>query len=189
MEIKTDKSNEINKSSSFSNNSFNPDKRLDVNQRNEQKSMSGYNVDNRVETKSNDVKTAYKNYMDDLKSKSPCPDTIRSGNIDPSKFERQPPDVVAKAREDFNDNKAQYRRDWEKAHNQEWPKYQTDILNSDGKVIRRAGDNYDAHHKQPLCLGGENKASNITPMDFRDHMKIHSAEGSCTKLVKSVGGN
>ena len=63
-----------------------------------------------------------------------------------------------------------------------------DVYNENGVRIRKAGDNYDAHHIQPLKLGGENVASNITPMDLFKHSEIHSGSGSCTKLLESVEG-
>ena len=65
-----------------------------------------------------------------------------------------------------------------------------DVVNDDGKVIRKAGDNYDAHHIHPLQLGGENVASNITPLDVNSHREVHSSTGSCKRLVENVkGGN
>lgn len=111
-----------------------------------------------------DISEIAKEYINDLKSKSDCPDTIPSDAIDPAKLELQPPEIVAVKREEFDDNKAKLRKEWEELNHQEWPKYKEDVVNDDGKVIRKAGDNYDAHHIQPLQLGGENVASNITPV-------------------------
>ena len=137
-----------------------------------------------------DISELAKEYIDDLKSKSDCPDTIPSDAIDATKLELQPPEKVADKREEFDDNKAKLRKEWEELNHQEWPKYKEDVVNDDGKVIRKAGDNYDAHHIQPLQLGGENVASNITPLDINSHREVHSSTGSCKRLVENVkGGN
>ena len=105
-------------------------------------------------------------------------------------MELQPPEKVADKREEFDENKAKLRKEWEELNHQEWPKYKEDVVNDDGKVIRKAGDNYDAHHIQPLQLGGENVASNITPLDVNSHREVHSSTGSCKRLVENVkGGN
>lgn len=137
-----------------------------------------------------DISELAKEYIDELKSKSDCPDTIPSDPIDPAKLELQPPEKVADKREEFDDNKAKLRKEWEELNHREWPKYKEDVVNDDGKVIRKAGDNYDAHHIQPLQLGGENVASNITPLDVNSHREVHSSTGSCKRLVENVkGGN
>lgn len=137
-----------------------------------------------------DISELAKEYIDDLKSKSDCPDTIPSDAIDPAKLELQPPEKVADKREEFDENKAKLRKEWEELNHQEWPKYKEDVVNDDGKVIRKAGDNYDAHHIQPLQLGGENVASNITPLEVNSHREVHSSTGSCKRLVENVkGGN
>ena len=137
-----------------------------------------------------DISELAKEYIDDLKSKSDCPDTIPSDAIDATKLELQPPEKVADMREEFDDNKAKLRKEWEELNHQEWPKYKEDVVNDDGKVTRKAGDNYDAHHIQPLQLGGENVASNITPLDINSHREVHSSTGSCKRLVENVkGGN
>ena len=150
--------------------------------------------DNNLENSKQDI---YKNknilermeeYFDDLKSKSECPDTIPHNAIDITKLEVQSPDETAKKRDEFDTMKAKLRKEWEKINHREWPKYKEDVVNEDGKVIRKAGDNYDAHHIQPLKLGGENVASNITPLDVTSHKEIHSTTGSCRALVEGVKG-
>ena len=56
-----------------------------------------------------DISELAKEYIDDLKSKSDCPDTIPSDAIDATKLELQPPEKVADKREEFDDNKAKLR--------------------------------------------------------------------------------
>lgn len=142
------------------------------------------------DVQSKDIVQIVKDYIQDLKSKSDYPDTISDDAIDTSDLEVQPPDKVADKREEFVDKKDQLRKEWEELNHQEWPKYKEDVVNADGKVIRKAGDNYDAHHIKPLHLGGDNTASNITPLDVKSHKEIHSSSGSCNALVESVkGGN
>lgn len=77
----------------------------------------------------------------------------------------------------------------------EWPRYKEDVTiqtkNGDMVTIRPAGARYDAHHQQPLSLGGLNEASNITPMraDVHiDHRGVHSQDGAFGKLEKMAGG-
>lgn len=145
---------------------------------------------NKHDVQSHDVYQIVKDYIQDLRSKSECPDTIPEDAIDTSKLDVQPPDIVADKREEFDDKKAQLRKEWEERNHQEWPKYKEDVVNSNGKVIRKAGDNYDAHHIKPLHLGGDNTASNITPLDIKSHKEVHSSSGSCNALTESVkGGN
>ena len=145
---------------------------------------------NKQDIQKKDVSELVQDYIDDLKSKSECPETILTDAIDSDKLEVQTPEKVAEKREEFDDNKAKLRKEWEELNHQEWPKYKEDVVNDDGKVIRKAGDNYDAHHIQPLQLGGENVASNITPLDVNSHREVHSSTGSCKRLVENVkGGN
>lgn len=145
---------------------------------------------NKQDIQKKDVSELVQDYIDDLKSKSECPETIPTDAIDSDKLEVQTPEKVAEKREEFDDNKAKLRKEWEELNHQEWPKYKEDVVNDEGKIIRKAGDNYDAHHIQPLQLGGENVASNITPLDVNSHREVHSSTGSCKVLVDNVkGGN
>ena len=137
-----------------------------------------------------DISELAKDYIDDLKARSECPGTISIDAIDTAKLELLPKDKIAEKQEEFADIKASLRKEWEELNHQEWPKYKEDVVNSDGVVIRKAGHNYDAHHIQPLQLGGENVVTNITPLDMNNHKEIHSSDGSCRALVNGVkGGN
>lgn len=55
MEIKSMTSNEISKPSVFENQSFNPDKRIDVNQKQDTKESQGYDVDKRLDVAEKEV--------------------------------------------------------------------------------------------------------------------------------------
>ena len=145
---------------------------------------------NNKDVQKQEVSELVHNYIEDLKAKSECSDTISTDAIDPAKLELQSPEKTAEKREEFDDNKAKLRKEWEEFNHREWPKYKEDVLNDEGKIIRKAGDNYDAHHIQPLQLGGENVAENITPLDVNSHKEVHSSTGTCKAMVDSVkGGN
>ncbi len=76
---------------------------------------------------------------------------------------------------------------WEEANGKEWPRYETDVYNHNEKLIRRAGDRYDAHHIHPLSLGGKNEANNITPMSAEKHYDkqgVHAPGSPYGKLEK-----
>lgn len=133
-----------------------------------------------------DVSNLAKDYLNDLKNKSDFPDTLKDKMLDVNNLEKQPKEKVSELREDFEKNRSKLRDEWAKQNNQEWPRYEHDVYSDDGKLLRRAGDRYDAHHIQPLELGGKNVAENITPMDISKHQEIHSLNGSCTKLVDGV---
>jgi len=189
MDIKSISSSEISNTSPSENKSFDPDKRIDVNQKQDTKESSGYDVDKRVDSYEDKYELALDEYINDLKTKSECPETVSTNDLNLSKMEKQPPEKVAALREEFDDTKAKLRKEWESENGREWPKYTENIYNDSGQIIRRKGDNYDAHHIQPLCLGGENTASNITPLDIYSHRDIHSSNGSCKNLVNVLGGN
>lgn len=126
-------------------------------------------------------------YLNMLEELSPCADTLDLQDAALSSWERVSPEIVAQKREAFNDIKADLKSQWEDANGMEWPKYQEDVYSDNGNIIRKAGNDYDAHHIRPLCLGGENEASNITPLHARDHYDkqgIHATDTPYNKLTK-----
>lgn len=126
-------------------------------------------------------------YLDMLEELSPCADTLDLQDAALSSWERVSPEIVAQKREEFNDIKADLKSQWEETNGMEWPKYQGDVYSDNGNIIRKAGNDYDAHHIRPLCLGGENEASNITPLHARDHYDkqgIHATDTPYNKLTK-----
>ncbi len=169
-------------------------KRIDITNINAGTSRNKVDITKRIvpetvkEITGTDVGIASKEYVKDLKDKSICPETLSIVKIDASKLEVQDPTKVAEMREAFDENKTKIRREWEKVNNREWPKYKEDVYNENGVRIRKAGDNYDAHHIVPLQLGGTNEASNITPLDITKHREVHLPSGSCNKLVEAVKG-
>lgn len=169
-------------------------KRIDTTKTSVDDKAKGIDISKRImpevpkEMARTDVLGVARDYLQDLKTKSICSDSLSKSTIDISKLEVQSPDKVAKMRDEFDDKKADLRKEWETIHNREWPKYTENVYNESGQLIRKVGDNYDAHHITPLQLGGRNEASNLTPLDLREHNKLHSKDGSCNKLVEAVKG-
>lgn len=138
-----------------------------------------------IENSQKDLAKLTKEYIDDMKAKSICPDTIRAESLEVSRFELKSPEEITKLRDEFVEKKQSLRREWEVKNNQDWPKYTNDVVYN-GTTIRKAGDYFDAHHPHPLQLGGKNEVDNITPMDVRNHVEIHRKTESCSKLVEAV---
>ena len=87
--------------------------------------------------------------------------------------------------------------EWEQANGRDWPRYKEDVYvqsKATGEMIklREAGQRYDAHHIQPLSMGGKNEASNLTPLRadvHEDHRGVHTKEGVYGRIEQTVGGN
>jgi hypothetical protein len=138
--------------------------------------------------KKESLESMHSAYIKDLKEKSPVPDTIDS-KLDPSKIEKIPAELNAEKRSEFNTNKDRLIKEWEAKTNTEWPTYDKDVYNNKGTLIRKAGGRYDAHHIQPLCLGGENRVTNITPLHANDHYDkqgVHASGSPYEKLTQAV---
>lgn len=143
-----------------------------------------------VETNETDeVRQDKEAYLDDLKSRSSCPETIDDGVVTDNEFKRITPEENAGKREEFDEKKNDLIREWEAKNGREWPRYEQDVYSESGRLIRKAGARYDAHHIQPLCMGGENVVENITPLhaqEHYDHQGVHAAESPYSKLMKEV---
>lgn len=131
-------------------------------------------------------------YIDDLRSKSEYPETIQENPFEASDLKKLSPEEVAEKREEFDDRKIELKKLWELENGCIWPKYENDIYSSNGKLIRKAGSDYDAHHIKPLGMGGENDVKNITPLHAEVHYDkqgVHSPDSPYSKLDKMLGGN
>lgn len=136
------------------------------------------------------IEQVYTDYVRDLKGKSECPDTIPNKPFDWSDLRILSPEENALMRDEFDDKKAQLKKEWEEVNGQPWPKYDHDIYSANGKLIRKAGSDYDAHHIQPLGMGGKNEASNITPLNAEVHYDkqgVHAPNSPYSKLEKMLG--
>lgn len=130
-------------------------------------------------------------YFKDLKESSECPETIPDKPFDAGDLEKRTPEENAKAREEFSDEKERLKREWEEVNGKPWPKYEHDVYSANGKLIRKAGSDYDAHHIQPLGMGGKNEVSNITPLNAEVHYDkqgIHAPDSPYSKLDQKLGG-
>ena len=130
-------------------------------------------------------------YFEDLKAKSECPETISDEPFSVFDLEKVSPEELAKAREEFARTKADLKRQWEEKNGRPWPKYETDVYSESGKLIRRAGSDYDAHHIQPLCMGGRNDVDNITPLHAEVHYDkqgVHAPDSPYSRLGQKLGG-
>ena len=165
---------------------FNPDKRLDPNKLKTEQSGKRFNPDKRIDVKESLEKTL-EQYKKELTNLDEFPDTIKNlADLKLDDLKKLSPDEVDKKRTEFEKNKKSLRTQWEKENNRPWPTYKEDVLNDRGEVIRKAGWKLDAHHIKPLSLGGENIASNITPIEVAKHADIHSASSACSALQKAI---
>lgn len=131
-------------------------------------------------------------YFTDLKNKAEYPDTIPNPPFEIRDIKKRTPEENALLREEFYEKKDQIKKQWEEINGRQWPKYENDVYSSNGKLIRKTGEDYDAHHDLPLCLGGKNEAVNITPVHAENHYDkqgLHSPDSPYEKLSRAVGGN
>ena len=138
-----------------------------------------------------DLEKALDEYFQDLKDKSECPDTIEDRPFGVDDLEKQPPEKTAEMRDQFDDLKAELKRQWEEKYGRPWPKYEHDVYSSNGKLIRKAGSDYDAHHIQPLGMGGKNEVANITPLNAEVHYDkqgVHAPDSPYSRMDKLLGG-
>jgi hypothetical protein len=149
------------------------------------------------ETSEDEIKNTLKAYIDDIRQKSDLSETIPEDPIKVEDLRKVSPEENAQLRDQFSDPgfKRELKHQWEEANGREWPKYSEDvyITNARGEqvLIRKAGSDYDAHHIQPLCLGGKNEASNLTPLraDVHfDHRGVHEFGSPFDQLNKMLGG-
>lgn len=69
-------------------------------------------------------------------------------------------------RKEFNKHKKEIIAEWEVMNGEKWTTYDKPVYGRDGKVLRQAGSNYDAHHILECSWGGDNKAWNMIPAAY-----------------------
>lgn len=139
--------------------------------------------------RSENIEKNIEDYINDIKNHSEFPDTLDNVEIKPEEVKKISPEENAGMHEEFSDKKAEMKRQWEEKNGIPWPKYEEDVYSANGKLIRRKGDDYDAHHIQPLGLGGKNVPENITPMHASEHYDkqgVHAPNSPYDKLQNSV---
>lgn len=152
--------------------------------------MNGLKKDSKNIREIGELDKVLKEYFLDLRSRSEYPETIPEQPFSASDLEKLSPEETAEKRQEFNKVKDKIKREWEAEHGMEWPKYEQDVYSENGRLIRRAGDDYDAHHIKPLGLGGENTSSNITPMHANEHFDsqgVHSPDSPYKQIEKKMG--
>ena len=162
-------------SSDFEDDKYNPDEKIPK-------------VEDSFEQES--IEQLKSDYLDDVIKNSECPETIDKEKAMLEVYERSTSSETRQKRIEFAQMKKDLRNEWEKLHGRPWPRYDRDIKDENGNIIRRKGDRYDAHHIQPLTLGGKNEASNITPLSAAvhyDHRGVHSLNSPFSKLNKKIG--
>ncbi|MGP1511253.1 MAG: HNH endonuclease signature motif containing protein [Treponema sp.] len=179
---------------------FNPDERIKRNEcESQQKEVLGkqevFYPDKRIE---NEVtETDINDYVKDLKTHSEYPETIPDKPFGPKNIEKCSPEETGRKRMNFQgrgegghgnpEYKGTLRKEWEELHGKAWPRYTENNCPSN----RKPGDCYDAHHIKPLCMGGENDASNITPMHADVHYDskgVHSSDSPYARMNNKLGG-
>lgn len=165
--------------------SFDPDRRLS----DSDAPLDAWNDTEGTEDLEASIEKATEEYVKELKEFSEVPDTIPDKPFEASELTRLSHEEVCARREEFYEKKADLRRQWEEANGYEWPRYEKDVKNALGIVVKKAGTLYDAHHIKPLCLGGKNEVQNITPLSMDKHLTtegIHRKGGACDRMTKLV---
>ncbi len=139
--------------------------------------------------KPENMESAVNNYFKDLKNRSDCPETIKERPFETKDLKKLSPEETSARRDEFDDKKSELKKQWSNENGQPWPKYDQDVYSSNGKMIRKAGGDYDAHHIQPLGMNGKNEASNITPLHANEHYDkqgVHAPDSPYSKLDKML---
>ena len=151
------------------------------------------NIDPKEKTLDNkkpeEVEATMNGYFSDLKNRSEYPETIKDQPFESKDLKKLSPEETAAKRDEFDDKKAELKNQWSEENGQPWPKYDEDVYSSNGKLIRKAGSDYDAHHIQPLGMNGQNEASNITPLHANEHYDkqgVHAPDSPYSRLDKML---
>ena len=130
-----------------------------------------------------------KAYIDEVKEYAEYPETI---SIPESPFKKIPPDENKKMRKEYKGKKPVLIKEWERINGIDWPRHTEDVYDEEtGEILAYAGWQYEAHHIQPLGLGGKNEANNITPLHpsvHHDKRVVHRSGGPYDALEKYCMG-
>ena len=104
-------------------------------------------------------------------------------------YKRLSPMENSRHRDIFKKIKRELIAEWEEKTGQKWPAYKNDIISRKGRIIRYAGDKYDAHHIIESSFGGDNVWWNIHPASFPDvhQAGIHATNSPASRLF--TGGD
>ncbi|WP_328225053.1 pre-toxin TG domain-containing protein [Sutcliffiella cohnii] len=102
-------------------------------------------------------------------------------------YKKMTPIETAKHRAEFDKVKNKVIKEWEENTGQKWPVYNENVISEKtGKIIRKQGDKYDAHHIIENTFGGEHEWWNIHPAKFpNEHQAgIHGTGSPANTLFK-----
>ncbi len=102
-------------------------------------------------------------------------------------YKKMSPIETAKHRAEFDKVKNKVIKEWEENTGQKWPVYNENVISEKtGKIIRKQGDKYDAHHIIENTFGGEHEWWNMHPAKFpNEHQAgIHGAGSQANTLFK-----
>lgn len=139
--------------------------------------------------KTENMESTMSDYFKDLKNRSDCPGTIKDRPFETRDLRKLSPEETATRRGEFDDRKSELKKQWSEENGQPWPKYSQDVYSSNGKMIRKAGGEYDVHHIQPLGMNGKNEVANITPLHANEHYDkqgVHAPNSPYSKLYKML---
>ncbi|CAH0146925.1 putative ribonuclease YokI [Peribacillus frigoritolerans] len=102
-------------------------------------------------------------------------------------YKKMSPIETAKHRAEFDKVKNKVIKEWEENTGQKWPMYNENVISEKtGKIIRKKGDKYDAHHIIENTFGGEHEWWNMHPAKFpNEHQAgIHGTGSPANTLFK-----
>ena len=87
-------------------------------------------------------------------------------------------------KKEFNENRTRLREEWEKETKQKWPQYDNDVYDGKGKIVRKKGQYYDAHHIVEISFGGADVWYNLFPARYPDEHQngIHRKGSIASKI-------
>ncbi|MFJ5965626.1 ribonuclease YeeF family protein [Bacillus sp. NPDC093026] len=109
------------------------------------------------------------------------------GALRNKEYKKMSPVETAKHRAEFDKVKNKVIKEWEENTGLKWPVYNDNVISEKtGKIIRRQGDKYDAHHIIENTFGGEHEWWNIHPAKFPNEQQagIHRTGSPANKLFK-----
>ena len=87
-------------------------------------------------------------------------------------------------KKEYKVKRAELREEWERETKQKWPRYEKNVLDRKGKVVRREGQYYDVHHIIELSFAGPDVWYNLFPARHPDEHQngIHRKGSLASKI-------
>lgn len=135
-------------------------------------------------------KTRFPEYLDEVEkiTKKDIPQNQRElikKALKENDYKKLESEATQMSRREFERIKTTVINEWERNTGQTWPRYTEDVVNDAGKVIRKAGDRYDAHHIIEVSTNGPHEWWNIHPAHkIKEHDLIHAADSVASKIFR-----